>query len=111
MTEDRGTIRYNRAVPVARETEVLVVGAGPAGIAAALASARNGARTLLVERFGHVGGNLTAGLVGPCMTSYSLDGQHQLIRGIFEELVLKMEDTGSSRSTAIRNLAGSQVGC
>ncbi len=96
MTEDRGTIRYERDVPVARETEVLVVGAGPAGIAAALASARNGARTLLIERFGHVGGNLTAGLVGPCMTSYSLDGQQQLIKGIFEELVLKMEATGGA---------------
>ena len=90
------SIHYARDIPIARETEVLVVGAGPAGIAAALASARNGARTLLIERFGYVGGNLTAGLVGPCMTSYSLDGQHQLIKGVFEELVLRMEERGGA---------------
>ncbi|CAM3302612.1 FAD-dependent oxidoreductase [Occultella aeris] len=76
--------------------DVLVVGAGPAGIAAAVSSARNGAKTLLVERYGYVGGNLTAGLVGPCMTSYSLDGRHQLIRGVFEELVLRMEANGGA---------------
>ena len=51
---------------------------------------------MLVERHGYVGGNLTAGLVGPCMTSYSLDGAEQLIRGVFEELVLRMEAEGSA---------------
>jgi hypothetical protein len=76
--------------------DVVVVGAGPAGIAAALASARNGARTMLVERFGYVGGNLTAGLVGPCMTSFSLDGTTQLIRGVFDELVTEMARTGEA---------------
>ncbi|WP_369334330.1 hypothetical protein [Nonomuraea deserti] len=35
----------------------------------------------MVERSGFLGGNLTAGLVGPCMTSFSLDGGTQLIRG------------------------------
>ncbi|MGH2562733.1 MAG: FAD-dependent oxidoreductase, partial [Thermomicrobiales bacterium] len=38
----------------------------------------------------------TAGLVGPCMTSYSLDGQQQLIKGIFEELVVRMEEMGKA---------------
>ncbi|MQA81157.1 MAG: FAD-dependent oxidoreductase [Streptosporangiales bacterium] len=79
------------SAPVRDTVDVLVVGAGPAGLAAAIASARQGAHTLLVERYGYVGGNLTAGLVGPCMTSYSLDGSQQLIKGIFEELVLRME--------------------
>lgn len=83
-------------VPVRASVDVLVIGAGPAGLAAALASARHGASTLLVERYGYVGGNLTAGLVGPCMTSYSLDGSEQLIRGIFEELILRMEAEGSA---------------
>ncbi len=89
-------IPYHRDLAVTAETEVLVVGAGPAGLGAAIASARNGARTLLVERFGFLGGNLTAGLVGPCMTSYSLDGQQQLIKGIFEEFVLRMERRGEA---------------
>ena len=40
-----------------------------------------------MERFGFLGGNATAGLVGPFMTSYSQDGKIQLIKGVFEELV------------------------
>jgi glycine/D-amino acid oxidase-like deaminating enzyme len=90
------SIQYTKEIPVVAETEALVVGGGPAGIAAAIAAARNGARTMLIERYGYLGGNLTAGLVGPCMTSYSLDGQQQLIKGIFEELVLRMEAVGGA---------------
>ena len=90
------TIRYERQVPVIDGGDVLVVGGGPAGIAAAIASARNGARTTLVERYGYLGGNLTAGLVGPCMTSYSLDGETQLIKGVFEEMVDRMVAIGGA---------------
>jgi len=47
--------------------DVLVAGAGPAGICAAVAAARQGAKVALVERYGVVGGNLTAGYVGPIL--------------------------------------------
>jgi flavin-dependent dehydrogenase len=90
------SVHYAKDLPVAATAEVMVVGSGPAGLAAAIASARTGARTLLVERYGFLGGNLTAGLVGPCMTSYSLDGRTQLIKGIFEEMVLRMERIGGA---------------
>ncbi|MFC1578067.1 FAD-dependent oxidoreductase [Thermodesulfobacteriota bacterium] len=52
-----------RTVPVMAETEVLVVGSGPGGLAAALASARQGAETMLMERFGCFGGNITQACV------------------------------------------------
>ena len=46
-------------VPVMAEVDVLVVGSGPAGLAAALAAAREGVDTMLVERYGCFGGNIT----------------------------------------------------
>src|SRR5882762_5782303 len=48
-----------RSVDVVLETEVLVVGSGPGGLAAALAAARAGARTALIDRNGCFGGNIT----------------------------------------------------
>lgn len=90
-------MRYTKEIPVNAAGDVLVVGGGPGGIAAAIASARNGAETTLVERYGFLGGNLTAGLVGPCMTSYSLDGETQLIKGVFEEMVERMVEFGGAR--------------
>jgi hypothetical protein len=90
------TIQFSREIPVVVETDVLVVGGGPAGIGAAVASGRTGAQTTLVERFGFLGGNATAGLVGPFMTSYSMDGKIQLIKGVFEELVERAERLGGA---------------
>lgn len=47
--------------------DVVIAGAGPAGISAALEAARSGSRTALIERYGCVGGNLTQGYVGPLL--------------------------------------------
>ncbi len=57
------TIREEaRNIPVLDEVDVVVAGGGPAGIIAAIAAARNGAKTLLVENRGFLGGNATLGL-------------------------------------------------
>ncbi|MHB1416822.1 MAG: FAD-dependent oxidoreductase, partial [Chloroflexota bacterium] len=85
-----------RQVPVAREADVLVVGGGPAGIAAAIAAARSGARTILAERYGFLGGTATAALVGPMMTSFNLAGDTQLVLGVFDELMRRMEAMGGA---------------
>lgn len=61
------TIKYSKDVEVAGHYDVLVAGAGPAGICAAVAAARQGAKVALIERYGVVGGNLTTGYVGPVL--------------------------------------------
>jgi hypothetical protein len=56
---------------LAGETEVLVVGGGPAGLGAAVAAADAGARVVLAERYGFLGGNATAALVMPLMSFHT----------------------------------------
>jgi hypothetical protein len=60
---DKNILEQARQTPVYAETQVLVVGGGPAGFAAAVAAARSGAEVLLVERYGCLGGLSTGGLV------------------------------------------------
>src|SRR6202020_278526 len=74
--------------------EVLVVGGGNAGCAAALAAARTGARTLLVERYGFLGGTATAAMVGPWMTFHS--GSDRIVGGIAQEIVERLIALGGS---------------
>ena len=52
-----------RTTKVCREADVVVVGGGPGGIGSAISAARSGARTVLIERYGHLGGMATGGLV------------------------------------------------
>ena len=56
---------------LAGETDVLVVGGGPAGLGAAVAAADAGARVVLAERYGFLGGNATAALVMPLMSFHT----------------------------------------
>ncbi|HIW74501.1 MAG TPA: FAD-dependent oxidoreductase [Firmicutes bacterium] len=58
---------FIRELPLLDRADVLVVGSGPAGLCAAVAAAREGARVVLLERFGAVGGNLTLGHIRTCM--------------------------------------------
>jgi len=79
--------------------DVLVVGGGPAGCAAAIAAARQGARTLLVEQFGFLGGMGTAGLV-PAFCPFT-DQTKPIVRGIgldiLEEMKARMPHIGADQ--------------
>ncbi|MFQ5810812.1 MAG: FAD-dependent oxidoreductase, partial [Armatimonadota bacterium] len=70
--------------------DVIVCGGGPAGIAAAVGAARLGAKTLLVERYGFLGGMATAGVVHPWMTFHA--GDKQLIAGVLEDIIDRLKD-------------------
>ena len=84
-----------RDVRVVDEADVLVVGGGPAGIGAALAAARSGARTILVERYGHLGGMATGGLV--ILLPHLSDGSaHQDIMGISQEWIDRLDRVGGA---------------
>ena len=82
--------------PADYTTDVLVVGGGPAGVCAAIAAARNGAKTLVVEKSGMLGGMATQGLVGPFMTCYDKAGEKMIIRGLFEEIVERLVARGGA---------------
>ena len=74
----------------AYDTDVLVIGGGPAGVCAAITAARMGSRVMIVESGNCLGGMATMGLVSPFMTCYDGDGEQMIIRGIFEEIVDRM---------------------
>lgn len=78
------------------KTRVLVLGGGPAGVAAAVASARLGVETVLVEEGGCLGGMATRGLVSPFMTCYDKSGEQMIIRGIFGELIDRLVEMGGA---------------
>lgn len=75
-----------RDVPVYGHCDVLVIGGGPAGFAAAVAAAREGADVVLVERYGHLGGLSTGGLV--CWIDRMTDWNGNLVvSGVGQELI------------------------
>ncbi len=79
--------------------DVIVIGGGPAGTVAAIAAAREGAKVLLAERHGFLGGMLTAAGTGPMMSFHSGTPQTdrtQVVRGIPDELVERMKSRGFS---------------
>ncbi|HEY3278268.1 MAG TPA: FAD-dependent oxidoreductase, partial [Syntrophorhabdaceae bacterium] len=84
-----------REIRVCREADVVVVGGGPAGVAAALAAARNGAKTILVERYGHLGGMATGGLV--ILIPHMSDGTNkQQVTGICQEIIGRLDIAGGA---------------
>ncbi len=82
-----------RRIPVAAEVDVLVVGGGTAGVMAAIAAARHGAKTLIVEQYGFLGGTHTAALVSPVCPNYHPDGR-PLTEGIGQEIFDRLAKQG-----------------
>lgn len=88
----RTYMEAGRSIPVVREVDVLVVGGGTTGVCAAIAAARQGVRTLLVESAGFLGGTQTGAQVCPTMPNH-VDGV-PLNTGIGLEIMRRAEAEG-----------------
>ncbi|NWL88658.1 FAD-dependent oxidoreductase [Paenibacillus sp. 79R4] len=77
-----------------KQYDVVVMGGGISGAMAAIAASRTGAKTLIVESHGFLGGTLTANGVGPMMTFHA--GDKQVIQGFTGELIERLKQLGKS---------------
>ncbi len=93
MTSPRTLTEPSRQTPIFGEYEVVVLGGGPAGIAAALAAGRSGRSTILIERYGFLGGAGTAaGLSTFCGLHANVHGEHKLvIHGVLDDILDRLE--------------------
>lgn len=90
VLKDGKVIQPQRQLPVLTETDVLVVGGGSAGIVAAIAARRAGAKVTIVERYGHFGGLWTGGLVLTIL-GHIAAGPKQVCQGIGEEMMRRLD--------------------
>ena len=91
MTSSQDTVELPaQRVPVVARCDVLVVGGGSAGLAAAIAARRQGADVILVERYGYLGGLASGGLIILLLTMDDGAGR-QVVAGLCQELVERLE--------------------
>lgn len=86
------SIEISKRVPIVGNYDVVVCGGGPAGFIAAIAAARSGAKTAVVEQYGFLGGMATMGLVTP-LSVFTYNNE-KVIGGIPWEFIERLEKMG-----------------
>lgn len=89
-------VQPQKQIPVIADVDVCVIGGGPGGLPAAIASARQGANTMLVEMQGFLGGMATAGFVGPILGHTASQSPTPVVEGILKDLATRMADIGQA---------------
>jgi hypothetical protein len=98
----------SRTIPIMAETDVLVVGSGPGGLSAALAAAREGVDTMLVERHGCFGGVITQSMIGT-LAWYRTSLETVDAGGIGVEFEQRAKEMGASLSLAHYEILDTEV--
>ena len=92
MSKRQSVREAARDVPVVARSDVVVVGGGPAGLGAAVSAARNGASVTLVERYPHLGGMASGGMV--LVLDDMVNGSEITVTGIMSEVVDRLDRLG-----------------
>lgn len=90
-----------REIPVVASADVVVVGGGPAGFASAVSAARQGCSVILVERYNHLGGLWTGGLVLPVLSTHGAGADEtwtKAVGGICDEICGRLFQIGMARN-------------
>lgn len=85
-----------RSTPIVADADVVVCGSGPGGFPAAIAAARHGAKTVLIERYGCLGGMATTGLVAPILSQHAHESDLPIVDGILHELTDRLHAIGGA---------------
>jgi hypothetical protein len=85
-----------RQIPVVAEADVVVCGGGPGGFSAAIAAARHGAKTVLIERYGFLGGLASAGLISPLLAHTAAQSHTPIVEGLLREITERMHAIGGA---------------
>jgi hypothetical protein len=96
----------SREINVFHEADVVVVGGGPGGHSAAVAAARNGAKTILIERYGHLGGMATGGIVIQ-IPHMSDGGREPVIAGLSLEWLERLDAVGGTLRPRMEDIGSS----
>jgi len=92
-----------RDIDICYQADVVVVGGGPGGHSAAIAAARNGAKTILLERYGHLGGMATGGIVIQ-IPHMSDGGTEPIIAGLALEWLERLDKVGGTLRPSMQDI-------